>query len=524
MVDVILGSIALGVAVPGVVVSFAEGGRYLKKKVDQYKNAPSAAVELGRFGSELHSGQLKENIALAAWPYSQDDVDDGVKNALEDQIERLRSGLTAADKQLESCFDVDGRLKRVKFFCFGERNLRAVISELERWQRSFFHVVSLIEMRRRVLPDPFLLTSEKFKTVTRTDGEYCHRIATNSHVWVAKGQVIDEKLREANVIIERPRKITTGVNEVKEIASCLRRQSAAETMPQGILKCLGYREKPKLELIFELPLGKSQLRTMENLIQGDQGHGYCGRRSLDSRYILARRISEAVLAVHTSNRVHKNIRPDTILMVKSETNAAADGLNFGNPYLTDWTMLRKIDSPSSMVGENDWLNDIYRHPRRQGLQPEDRYNMGHDIYSLGVNLLVIGLWEPLIIIDSGIKLPSDKYREKAVKLSLVQAEVMAAYEKAQDDTRAQNARRLLKALTKPLVMQQTLQGMAGEELPSRMGLKYTAVVISCLSCLEGGFEDPKVFEETRKQAVGIEFSSKVLQPLSSLEELFRSLP
>ena len=85
-----------------------------------------------------------------------------------------------------------------------------------------------------------------------------------------------------------------------------------------------------------------------------------------------------------------------------------------------------------------------------------------------------------------------------------------------DNEDPDNTKRLVKALTKPLVVQKTLQAMAEHYLPARMGLLFTRVVNSCLTCLEGGFEDIKAFEENNKQAIGIGFSKMVLQPLSTL--------
>lgn len=62
------------------------------------------------------------------------------------------------------------------------------------------------------------------------------------------------------------------------------------------------------------------------------------------------------------------------------------------------------------------MADIYRHPKRQGLQLDERYNMKHDIYSLGVCLLEIGLWEPFIVENGqgNAKFISDTYCKKAV--------------------------------------------------------------------------------------------------------------
>ena len=229
--------------------------------------------------------------------------------------------------------------------------------------------------------------------------------------------------------------------------------------------------------------------------------------------------------MHVSSRVHKNIRPESILIISDKPNQSApgDSLEVGTPYLTDWTMLRKIDSPSSMVGENDWLKDLYRHPRRQGLQPEERYNMGHDIYSLGVCLLVIGLWEPLITDFDETKIPSEKYRETMLREKLLKATESARVEAVQQGVSTSEAKAVNKILTRPALMEKALRAMASHYLPTRMGLTYTRVVNSCLTCLEGGFGDVTAFQDGNKQAVGIMFKSTVLQPLSSCAAIMGSL-
>lgn len=49
-----------------------------------------------------------------------------------------------------------------------------------------------------------------------------------------------------------------------------------------------------------------------------------------------------------------------------------------------------------MAGDMSWDRNVYRHPLRQGNDPVDRYRMQHDIYSLGVCLLEVGLWESFV--------------------------------------------------------------------------------------------------------------------------------
>ena len=129
MAELILATLA----VPEVIVSFVQCGNYIKEKVEQYKQAPSTVIKVGTFGYNLYNGQLKGNLALAQWAYSQEDVDVSMKDVLEDQMERLRVKLIAVDKQLDKCFDKHGDLRRAYFFYPGERNLRSQMKELEQW-------------------------------------------------------------------------------------------------------------------------------------------------------------------------------------------------------------------------------------------------------------------------------------------------------------------------------------------------------------------------------------------------------
>ena len=520
MAELILASVAFALAGPGIAITFAQCGRRLMEKVDHYQQAPDIVVKIGTFGLKLRSGRLYESLALADWAYSQDDVHAGIKAVLEEQVDRLKAGLIAADNRLDECFDEKGTLKKTKFFLSGERRLKASMSELEHWQRDFWHTISLVEMRKRVLPDPSLLTSDRFETSIQADGHFSRCLEPGSHAWIAKGQILNVRLREVDVLIEPKRTYTSGVSEIKEIASCLSRLPTGST---GILRCLGYRTEPQLELIFELPSGFTQLRTLERVILDQMNSGDARQEPLDYRFSLAREVAEAVLSVHTSGRVHKNLRPNTILIVEGQMASSS----FSKPYLTDWTMLRKAESPSSMVGEDDWLTDLYRHPRRHGLQPETRYNMGHDIYSLGVSLLTIGLWEPLVSSMEGAKFPCEKYINTAVRLGSVKSEDLLPLKSPPGETGEESIKRLIWTLTRPLTIQQTLQELAAHELPSRMGVQFTRIVTSCLSCLEGlegGFGDAKIFEENNKQAIGVKFNEKVLQPLSAWVNLMEALP
>lgn len=53
-------------------------------------------------------------------------------------------------------------------------------------------------------------------------------------------------------------------------------------------------------------------------------------------------------------------------------------------------------SPNRLYGDLEWERNLYRHPVRQGLWSEEAFIMQHDIYSLGVCLIEIALWQSFI--------------------------------------------------------------------------------------------------------------------------------
>jgi Protein tyrosine and serine/threonine kinase len=115
---------------------------------------------------------------------------------------------------------------------------------------------------------------------------------------------------------------------------------------------------------------------------------------LDDRFSLARQLAKAVMFVHSAGFVHKNIRPETIILF--EENDSTDLWAF----LTGFESFRVADGHTMYHGDEKWEKNLYRHPTRQGVQPEEVYSMQHDIYSLGVCLLEIGMGTSLVLWNS----------------------------------------------------------------------------------------------------------------------------
>ncbi|TKA68936.1 hypothetical protein B0A49_05343 [Cryomyces minteri] len=187
--------------------------------------------------------------------------------------------------------------------------------------------------------------------------------------------------------------------------------------------------------------------------------------------------------------VHKNISPENVLVMEQ-----ADTV-LGKPFLVGFEKFRLADGQTYRSGDVLWEENLYRHPKRQGPQPEEDYVMQHDIYSLGVCLLEIGLWTSFVTYDSQMKDPTPgSGLDIMAQLSL-------------KDQRK-----------KAFEIERILVEMAKDRLPSHMGKKYTDVVISCLTCLDknNSFGKEDEFMDEDGVEVGVRYIEKILQAIDGI--------
>ena len=126
--------------------------------------------------------------------------------------------------------------------------------------------------------------------------------------------------------------------------------------------------------------------------------------------------------------------------------------------------------------------------------------MQHDIYSLGVVLLEIGLWTSFALedpeCDSNLPTPSNIL--EPVKLDLLYPLSAAAEKK------------------------QRLEYLAAHELPSRLGRRYADIVLLCLQCLDAGdgtVENEKMLGAWTDQdgvVIGVRFIENVLTKMQEI--------
>lgn len=213
-----------------------------------------------------------------------------------------------------------------------------------------------------------------------------------------------------------------------------------------------------------------------------------GLVSLDAKYRIAKSVARGVLAVHAADFVHKSIRPDSILVFSSPRDQDI------RAYLVGFERTRPAASGTRLIGDMIWERNLYRHPSRQGSRPEHAYIMQHDIYSLGVCLLEIGLWNSLVV-------PSDP-------------PVPGRMLHIDEQLRMRNPVKAAWEIKKILIH------IAQTFLPNLMGLLYTEVVLSCLTCLDSGTTNMFVNEEDLYDEdgilVGVIFIEQILSRLESI--------
>lgn len=278
----------------------------------------------------------------------------------------------------------------------------------------------------------------------------------------------------------------------KDVRELARKLFHADPIQFGLLKCSGVvRElKPQTALqtsftfVFKTIEGLSAPQSLRaSLLAGEADH------SLSDRLEIAKDLARSISFVHTFGFVHKNVRPENILVSTDKASS------LGHSFLVGFEDFRNAEGHTLRFGDSAWETNLYRHPRRQGLSPDDYFIMQHDIFSLGVCLLEVGIWESFVLYNwDGTCFPAPILCALSGGLS-----------------------------TGPVWAKDLLVTLARDVLPKRMGTKYARVVETCLTCLDEGnadFGDERQFQDADGVLVGVRYIEKVgvnVKPCSTPE-------
>ena len=289
------------------------------------------------------------------------------------------------------------------------------------------------------------------------------------------------------------------VLDSKDLRNLGRKLSVVDPLTFGLLKCEGIvkREDEDGELsecrfLFDIPSGLVQPLSLRKMLLGPSV------LALSERLHLAKVLARAVMFVHNLEFVHKNIRPETIVVLKDQSAPV------NHPFLLGFEEFRTVDRPTTSRGTLPWEKNLYRHPSRQGINVVNKTHMQHDMYSLGVCMLEIGLWSSFVT-------PGERGLFDSVDslTGCTPSKNLAIEECLQWGDQRKKAWKI----------KDSLVAIAESRLPIDMGGIYTEVVLTCLNAWQDEnnlFGDKKMYMDSDGIVVGVKYSEKIIMKLEEI--------
>ncbi|KAH0565507.1 hypothetical protein GP486_001101 [Trichoglossum hirsutum] len=438
-------------------------------------------------------------------------------------LSRLNRSLEATHATLDRGIDKEGNVRRLWYVTLGGSALKRDLDEVEKDQVLFQRAVQLAALYGGPRVAPYL-TEDRLRgnsalaRVQRLREAIQSRLNNDTkapEMLLDRRDIPDGKRKrlpysEAQLVmsgvsefptalIESRSQNTPDMKKIRDIALIL----GGTDVSMAMIRCRGFIPVPdtnRYELLFPLPQNPVRPRTLrELLLSPDNNAGV--RFSLNSRVKLAQRLATAVLFIHTAKLVHKNIRPENIIILETASASAPDGsdgeraLDIGDSFLMGFDFARKEDETSTRVGDNEWYRNIYRHPQRQGVHPEVDFNMLHDIYSLGVVLLEIALWRSFVLIEK---------------------DVYGGLKYAGNREACRFFDRNTGKLKNPYEIWELFIRRSETVVAPALGYKYRDTILMCLRCLDGGFGDPAELADQDGVLMGLAYIERVLMTLDEI--------
>lgn len=253
-------------------------------------------------------------------------------------------------------------------------------------------------------------------------------------------------------------------------------------------------------LIFHFPtsgvVSQTQPLSMLQMLQTPQST----RPPLETRLRLANDICATFLELYSSGWMHKSIRSDNILF-PTVTQSTSISRQIASPQVCGFEYSRQ-ETESQTIDRSKKAGKVsiamYRHPDYQG-EAAQGYKIQYDIYSLGLILVEIGLWAPLINLfdPKPPKPPKTQSQDLSPPPTYIWRDMQHFH--------SEEAR----------VLRKRVLSTAEKELPFRMGSIYANAVRWCLTF---GDAKPQSQGEDATGHPALEFYNNAVEPLSSLNK------
>lgn len=278
------------------------------------------------------------------------------------------------------------------------------------------------------------------------------------------GNLKDENGVTDKVLIEyKEWRVTNSPNDLKKSQKELYKLgcvlAAAKPKFFPTLNLRGYinqETQHRYAFVFDFPEDsvKEQPLVLQSIISA--GKSMRGASTITNKFAMAQRLARCVSAFHADNWVHESICSESVVIFKDSSSRPV----YDTPYLVNFEFSRPTGEETTWQATKNSTRDLYVHPERLGQNPE-RFQREHDLYSLGVVLLEIGVWKTA----SAIFAEQSKRKMKKVEGQCAESSI--------DVNEAK----------------QVFLEVAKDDLPEAMGVDYANAVVSLISQLTIGRPD-----------------------------------
>lgn len=397
--------VGLLLALPQATRDLIKLGKELYTHIEHLRNPDSLLRDLTAFDLDRDNNKLLQAADICVGIHKDARYSDFEKTCLLEDFNSM--GITVA-KANDSVKELLSRNWIGK--ALHEYRVRKKLAEL----------TGLVMVRRNQFMDTLQLVYFKVSMlkVSRLDPHKAFSVKQEMHRQLAKhiglfqGQ-LKEKIGnvepQRGLFLIELRDYTQGTKEDREEDA----KNLAETLSvahesEAILDCVGYADLPDLSsfgIVFALPPGWGSFEPLSNYIRASPG----AEPSLMVRVQLCQALAEAVLQIHTLQppMLHKNISPSNAMLLFQSTETPTSLTTAYPLFMINWKLSRKATELTNWRSVKGWWNLIYQHPDKQVDVEEPEYTLNHDIYSLGVSMIEILLWSPLVLISEDGKPRAD---------------------------------------------------------------------------------------------------------------------
>lgn len=416
----------LAINIPGVIDVCIKLGTHIAGIIGIYRKANSYAEDIA------HKFDLKwNNIVdiLEGVNIMHESLDDALKTEIITIIDRLCSLLVEAISEASRAGLGPGynpvtnptiRLstyQTMQFATYKKERLQKLLDHIESWEKSMYQRLTVIgaktlvrQLARRItvpvlqpnpIPRNFRASTGQGLQFPQTDVVLQWRPPKD--LFGIKYSNISRSISRPDILVEFRYYDASAVDIVElqtNVYGIVKMLKSADPSVMSILKCQGvYASQPdepsRFELQYCLPQDLDYPRSLRDLLTDRSVRKL---HPLNHRFRLANNLAASVLYVHSGEFVHKCIKPENILIMTKASAPPEEGFPhvLGLPFLVGFDRCRPANAHSGKYGEIKFEDCLYQHPTRWGVTAEEAFAMQHDIYSLGVVLLEIGLWQPLV--------------------------------------------------------------------------------------------------------------------------------